>query len=30
MVSEIKVDDIFPDSQFLIKSLSTLYRLDCD
>ena len=27
MISETKIDDTFPDSQFLIKSFSVLYRL---
>ena len=29
MISEIKTDDTFPDSQFLIKDFSVPYRLDC-
>ena len=28
MISEIKIDDTFPDSQFLIKGFSVPYRLD--
>ena len=28
MISEIKTDDTFPDSQFLIKDFSVPYRLD--
>ena len=28
MISETKIDDTFPDSQFLIKSFSVPYRLD--
>ena len=28
MISEIKIDATFPDSQFLIKGFSVPYRLD--
>ena len=28
MVSETKIDDTFPESQFLMEGLSTPYRLD--
>ena len=28
MVSETKIDDTFPESQFLIERFSTPYRLD--
>ena len=28
MVSETKIDDTFPESQFLIEGFSTPYRLD--
>ena len=28
MISETKIDDTFPDSQFLIKGFSAPYRLD--
>ena len=30
MISEAKIDDTFPHSQFLIKGFSTSYRLDRD
>ena len=29
MVSEIKIDDTFPESQFLIEGFSKPFRLDC-
>ena len=29
MISETKIDDTFPASQFLIEGFSVPYRLDC-